>query len=137
MVQALIRWKHVGALERPGGWCHHALVNRCRSLWRRRRTEAAFVAHERGRVASSPGPSEGTGPEQAVRFDKSTSKWTPLVLPLWPTPERGVAPDSGVREPLDGRRRCARPRRLREHDRNLARSHFGDLKRQRPTLLII
>jgi RNA polymerase sigma-70 factor, ECF subfamily len=72
MVQALARWKHVGALERPGGWCHHALVNRCRSLWRRRRTEAAFVAHERGRVASSPGPSE-----EAVAF------WTAVrTLPI-------------------------------------------------------
>jgi RNA polymerase sigma-70 factor, ECF subfamily len=72
MVQALTRWKHVGALERPGGWCHHVLVNRCRSWFRRRRTEAGFLARQHGRVASSPGPSE-----EAVIF------WTAVrTLPI-------------------------------------------------------
>jgi DNA-directed RNA polymerase specialized sigma24 family protein len=41
MVQALTRWKYVGALERPGGWCHHVLVNRCRSWFRRHEHVAA------------------------------------------------------------------------------------------------
>lgn len=57
MVRALINWKHVRSLDRPGGWCHRVLVNRCRSRWRRKATEARFLARLRRHEPSSPGPS--------------------------------------------------------------------------------
>jgi RNA polymerase sigma factor (sigma-70 family) len=60
MVRALIGWKRVGMLERPGGWCHRVLVNRCRSLWRRSRTASAFLSSQHGRVPHSAGPSVET-----------------------------------------------------------------------------
>ena len=47
MVKALMRWSRVARLERPGGWCHRVLVNRCRTWWRRKRTEAAYLARQR------------------------------------------------------------------------------------------
>ncbi len=57
MVRALIGWRRVGLLERPGGWCHRVLVNRCRSWWRRSRTASAFLSSQHGRVPVSAGPS--------------------------------------------------------------------------------
>lgn len=57
MVRALIGWRRVGLLERPGGWCHRVLVNRCRSWWRRSRTASAFLSSQHGRVPFSAGPS--------------------------------------------------------------------------------
>ena len=47
MVKALIHWTRVRRLERPGGWCHRVLINRCRTWWRRKRTEAQFLARQR------------------------------------------------------------------------------------------
>jgi len=47
MVKALVHWKRVQRLERPGGWCHRVLVNLCRSRWRRTRTEARHLARLR------------------------------------------------------------------------------------------
>lgn len=57
MVRALIGWRRVGLLERPGGWCHRVLVNRCRSWWRRSRTASAYLSSQQGRVPFSAGPS--------------------------------------------------------------------------------
>lgn len=54
MVKALTRWSRVQRLERPGGWCHRVLVNRCRSWWRRKRTEAEFLARQRRDEPSAP-----------------------------------------------------------------------------------
>lgn len=47
MVKTLMKWARVRELERPGGWCHRVLINRCRSWWRRKRTEANFLARQR------------------------------------------------------------------------------------------
>jgi RNA polymerase sigma factor (sigma-70 family) len=60
MVKALVRWNRVRLLERPGAWCHHVLVNACRSRLRRRRTELRFLSRQRRGVASSPEPSATT-----------------------------------------------------------------------------
>ncbi|MDO8391499.1 MAG: sigma-70 family RNA polymerase sigma factor [Actinomycetota bacterium] len=60
MVRALVRWDKVARLERPGGWCHRVLVNLCRSRWRRRVTEARFLARLRREEASTDGPTAAT-----------------------------------------------------------------------------
>lgn len=44
MVKAFVRWNRIAAMERPGAWCHHVLVNACRSRLRRRATERRFLA---------------------------------------------------------------------------------------------
>ena len=58
MVRALANWDKVRRLERPGGWCHHVLVNLCRSRWRRRVTEARFYSRLRRDEPSAPPPSD-------------------------------------------------------------------------------
>jgi RNA polymerase sigma-70 factor (ECF subfamily) len=60
MLQALLQWGRVSRLERPGGWCHRVLVNRCRSWWRRRRTREAYLARQRRDEPFAPGPSPDT-----------------------------------------------------------------------------
>jgi RNA polymerase sigma-70 factor, ECF subfamily len=60
MLQALLQWGRVRRLERPGGWCHRVLVNRCRSWWRRRRTREAYFARQRREEPFAPGPSPET-----------------------------------------------------------------------------
>ena len=57
MVKALLRWSTVQRMERPGGWAHRVLLNACRSWWRRRRTQARFLARQRHDEPSVPGPS--------------------------------------------------------------------------------
>lgn len=57
MVKAFVRWERVSRMERPGAWCHHVLVNACRSRLRRRRTERAYLASIGSDVVQSPGPS--------------------------------------------------------------------------------
>lgn len=47
MVKTLMHWTRVRELDRPGGWCHRVLINRCRSWWRRRQTEARFLSRQR------------------------------------------------------------------------------------------
>ena len=47
MVKTLIHWTRVRQLDRPGGWCHRVLINRCRTWWRRKQTEARFLARQR------------------------------------------------------------------------------------------
>jgi RNA polymerase sigma-70 factor (ECF subfamily) len=47
MVKTLMHWTRVRELERPGGWCHRVLINRCRSWWRRRQTEASYLSRQR------------------------------------------------------------------------------------------
>lgn len=59
MVRTLANWDKVRRLERPGGWCHRVLVNLCRSRWRRRVTEARFLARSRREEPSTPAPSDG------------------------------------------------------------------------------
>jgi RNA polymerase sigma-70 factor (ECF subfamily) len=54
MVKALLRWERVSRLDRPGAWCHHVLVNACRSRLRRRATELRFLARQRRIEASIP-----------------------------------------------------------------------------------
>jgi RNA polymerase sigma-70 factor, ECF subfamily len=57
MVRALVHWKRVQRLERPGGWCHRVLVNLCRSRWRRKLTESRYLARLPPEVPATPGPS--------------------------------------------------------------------------------
>lgn len=58
MVKALSRWNTVRRLERPGGWCHHVLINMCRGAWRRRVVEARYLASRRRETPSTPAPSD-------------------------------------------------------------------------------
>ena len=60
MVKAFVRWDRVSLLERPGAWCHHVLVNACRSRLRRRTTERRHLARLRRAEPTSPGPSAET-----------------------------------------------------------------------------
>ena len=60
MVKALIRWDRVSHLDRPGAWCHHVLVNACRSRLRRRATEWRYLARLRRGEPTSPEPSADT-----------------------------------------------------------------------------
>lgn len=60
MVKAFIRWDRVSQLDRPGAWCHHVLVNACRSRLRRRATEWRYLARLRRGEPSSPEPSAET-----------------------------------------------------------------------------
>lgn len=60
LVRALIRWDRVGRLERPGAWCHHVLVNICRSRLRRRTTELRYLARLRRHDPIAPEPSAET-----------------------------------------------------------------------------
>jgi RNA polymerase sigma-70 factor (ECF subfamily) len=55
---ALIRWDKVGRLQRPGGWCHRVLLNRCRGWWRRR-----TVRLRHGALACRPEPLPGPEPD--------------------------------------------------------------------------
>lgn len=60
MVRALMRWERVSRLERPGAWCHHVLVNACRSRLRRRATEWRYLSRLRRTEAITPEPSTDT-----------------------------------------------------------------------------
>ena len=60
MVKAFVRWDRVSRLDRPGAWCHHVLLNICRSRLRRRATERRYLPYLRRRVAASPEPSTDT-----------------------------------------------------------------------------
>jgi RNA polymerase sigma factor (sigma-70 family) len=60
MVRAFVRWGRVSRLDRPGGWCHHVLLNLCRSRLRRMRTERRFLARQRGTEQTAPAPSADT-----------------------------------------------------------------------------
>ncbi|MCB0999755.1 MAG: sigma-70 family RNA polymerase sigma factor [Ilumatobacteraceae bacterium] len=57
MVKSFVRWDRVRRLERPGGWAHRVLLHACTSWWRRRRTEAAFLARQRRVEPAVAGPS--------------------------------------------------------------------------------
>lgn len=57
LVKAFVRWDRVSRLDRPGAWCHHVLINACRSHLRRRTTEWRFLARQRRTEASTPEPS--------------------------------------------------------------------------------
>lgn len=57
MVRALLNWRKVSRYERPGGWCHRVVVNLCRSKWRRRSTEARWLARQRPVAAVAAEPS--------------------------------------------------------------------------------
>jgi RNA polymerase sigma factor (sigma-70 family) len=60
MVRALVRWDRVSRLDRPGAWCHHVLVNACRSRLRRRVTELRYLSRLRRAEATAPEPSTAT-----------------------------------------------------------------------------
>ncbi len=60
MVKAFIRWDRVCHLDRPGAWCHHVLVNACRSRIRRRATEWRYLSRLRRGEPTSPEPSADT-----------------------------------------------------------------------------
>jgi len=60
MVKAYVRWERVSVLERPGAWCHHVLVNACRSRLRRRRTEWRYFSRLRRREPTAAAPSTDT-----------------------------------------------------------------------------
>lgn len=68
MLKAFTGWKRVQHLDHPAGWAHRVLVNRCVGWWRRRRTEANYIARLRREHAVSAGPSpESVAFWQAVR----------------------------------------------------------------------
>lgn len=60
MVKAFVRWDRVCQLDRPGAWCHHVLVNACRSRLRRRATEWRYLSRLRRGEPTSPEPSADT-----------------------------------------------------------------------------
>lgn len=60
MVKAFVRWDRLAGLDRPGAWCHHVLVNACRSRLRRRFTERRYLARLRREEPSSAEPSADT-----------------------------------------------------------------------------
>jgi RNA polymerase sigma-70 factor (ECF subfamily) len=60
MVKAFVRWDRVSRLDRPGAWCHHVLLNICRSRLRRLATEGRYLSRLRRRAATSPEPSTDT-----------------------------------------------------------------------------
>jgi RNA polymerase sigma-70 factor (ECF subfamily) len=60
MVKAFVRWDRVSRLDRPGAWCHHVLLNICRSRLRRRATEHRYLSRLRRRATTSPEPSTDT-----------------------------------------------------------------------------
>ncbi len=57
MLKAFVGWERISAYEQPYGWAHRVLVNRCVGWWRRRRTEARYLASLRRQEAVSAGPS--------------------------------------------------------------------------------
>ncbi|MEO6318924.1 MAG: sigma-70 family RNA polymerase sigma factor [Acidimicrobiales bacterium] len=60
MVKAFLRWERVSHLDRPGAWCHHVLVNACRSRMRRRAAEWRYLARQRRVEPTTPEPSATT-----------------------------------------------------------------------------
>ena len=86
MVKAFIRWDRVCHLDRPGAWCHHVLVNACRSRLRRRATEWRYLSRLRRSEPTSPEPSADT-----VAF------WT--VVRTLPSRPRALELD-GTRSPI-------------------------------------
>lgn len=60
MVKAFVRWDRVSQLDRPGAWCHHVLVNVCRSRLRRRATEWRYLSRLRRNEPTTPEPSPDT-----------------------------------------------------------------------------
>ena len=60
MVKAFVRWDRLAGLDRPGAWCHHVLVNACRSRLRRRSIELRYLARLRRDEVMSPEPSADT-----------------------------------------------------------------------------
>ena len=60
LLRALVQWRRVSSLERPGGWCHRVLLNVCRSWYRRRRTEARHWSRQRAVEPVTSGPSADT-----------------------------------------------------------------------------
>ena len=58
MVKAFIRWNRLADMDRPGAWCHHVLVNACRSRLRRRGTERRYLASLSRREATASPPSD-------------------------------------------------------------------------------
>ena len=105
MVKALVHWRKVQRLERPGGWCHRVLVNACRGWWRRRRTEAAYLSSQPRRPASQDGPSADvlafwsavrdlpTRPRQAVALYYAADRSTAEIASILDVPEGTVRSD--------------------------------------------
>jgi RNA polymerase sigma-70 factor, ECF subfamily len=60
MVKAFLRWDRLAGLDRPGAWCHHVLVNACRSRLRRRSVEQRYLSRLRRDEPISPEPSADT-----------------------------------------------------------------------------
>jgi RNA polymerase sigma-70 factor, ECF subfamily len=57
MFRALLNWKRVRRLDRPGAWCHRVLVNACRMLWRRRLVERRYLSRYPYQDFTTSGPS--------------------------------------------------------------------------------
>jgi RNA polymerase sigma-70 factor (ECF subfamily) len=60
MLRAFVHWSRVQRLESPGGWSHRVLINLCRNWYRRRQSEARFLARQRRVTPSTGGPSPDT-----------------------------------------------------------------------------
>lgn len=105
MVKALLHWNRVSRLQRPGGWCHRVLINRCRSWWRRKRTEAMFLARQRRDEPSAPELSAETiafwtavrqlpsRPRLAVTLYYAADRTTAEVASILDVPEGTVRSD--------------------------------------------
>lgn len=91
MVKALINWKRVQRLDRPGGWCHRVLLNICHNWRRRRGTEARFVS--RLRRSEPPVPVHRQLPP---RFGRPSANFRPVHAPplRCTTPPTGQSPKS-------------------------------------------
>ena len=59
-VKAFVRWDRLAGLDRPGAWCHHVLVNACRSRLRTRSVELRYLGRFRRDEPTSPEPSADT-----------------------------------------------------------------------------
>ena len=57
MVKALVHWRRVQRLARPGGWCHKVLLNICRNWRRHRSVETRFLARQPRHEEWTNGPS--------------------------------------------------------------------------------
>jgi RNA polymerase sigma-70 factor, ECF subfamily len=94
MVRAIVGWRRVQSLDRPGGWCHRVLLNLCRGWYRRRRSEARYFSSLRRTEPSAVGP----GPEamafwEAVRRLPSRPR---MVVALYYAGDRPITEIASV-----------------------------------------
>ncbi|MEY2523886.1 MAG: hypothetical protein QOJ66_2451 [Ilumatobacteraceae bacterium] len=89
MVKAFVHWDRIRRYEKPGGWCLRILTHACRDHWRRRRTRASFMNHQRRIEPWTEGPGvEFVAFWQAVRRLPQRPR---LVVTLYYAGDRSIA----------------------------------------------